>query len=123
MYRIVLVVGSGGFIGSVARYLTQQVISKYNTGVYPLGTFFANILGCLCIGLVYGFSEKGNWLSSEWRFFLATGICGGYTTFSAFSYESIILLKSENYSVLFLYIVLSVSLGIAATFLGVFLTK
>ncbi len=123
MYRIVLVVGSGGFIGSVARYLTQQVISKYNTGVYPLGTFFVNILGCLCIGLIYGFSEKGNWLSSESRLFLATGICGGYTTFSAFSYESILLLKSENYSVLFLYIILSVILGIAATFLGVFLTK
>ncbi len=91
--RIFFLIGVGGFIGSVARYYSQQIVSKYFPSPLPYGTLAVNVLGCLIIGLVYGFSEKGNVLSPEWRLFLATGLCGGFTTFSTFSYENLTLLR------------------------------
>jgi fluoride exporter len=121
--RIIFLVGAGGFIGSIGRYLSQQLVGKYLVSSFPFGTFFVNIIGCFLIGLVYGISEKNSWMSPEWRLFLATGVCGGYTTFSAFSFESLNLLRDANYISFAVYVSLSVILCIAATLLGVFITK
>ena len=84
-------VGLGGSIGAVLRYL---ITSSWKTNSFPFQTLFINITGCLLIGIVLALSEKTNLLSNEAKLFLATGVCGGFTTFSTFSAENVQLLKS-----------------------------
>lgn len=123
MIRNILVVALGGAIGSVARYLAQKSIYEWHPHSFPFGTFFVNIFGCLLIGCFYGLAEKGNVLTPEWRLFLATGLCGGFTTFSSFAMENIVLVKSGNYLYVAVYIAASVFLGILAAFCGSALVK
>lgn len=123
MSKILLLVGCGGFLGSMSRYLCQQVAIKHLPLAFPYGTFLVNILGSFLIGIIYGLSERGGWLTPEWRFFLATGFCGGFTTFSTFSFESLTLMREGNYLNLGLYVALSVILGLAAAFLGLNISK
>ena len=123
MSRILLLIGAGGFIGSVARYATASWFTKLFPSSFPYGTFVANIIGCLAIGIIYGLSERYNWLTPEWRFFLATGLCGGYTTFSSFAYENINLLQSSNYFTFAVYSLGSFAIGLLAVFGGISLTK
>jgi len=120
--RILLLIGTGGFIGSVLRYLTSLFIQEKFISAFPFGTLGVNVIGCFIIGIVFQLSEKGG-LSYEWRLFLATGICGGFTTFSAFSTESISLLRDGQMLPAFLYIAASVFFGLAATFASIALTK
>ena len=109
---------TGGGIGSVIRFLIQQQLNPAKTNEFPLGTFIVNVLGCLLIGLLWGWSEKATQLNQELKFFLFTGICGGFTTFSAFSQESIFLLRSgENLTLLF-YVVATVITSLLLTYLG-----
>ncbi len=91
--------------------------------MFPFGTFVVNITGCFLIGVFYAFAEKGNIGSSELRLLLMTGICGGYTTFSTFSLDNMILLKSGNYLYFFLYAIGSLVIGLLATYLGVLFFK
>ncbi len=123
MSRILFLIGAGGLIGSLARYLTASYFTKIFPSAFPYGTFLVNTIGCLIIGIVFGFSEKYSWLSPEWRYFLATGICGGFTTFSSFAYENIKLIQEGNFLVFALYSILSFSLGLFAVFIGLTLTK
>ena len=123
MSRIFLLVGTGGFIGSVSRYYFQLIVTKFFPSALPYGTLAVNISGCLLIGIIYGLFERGNILSPEWRLFLATGFCGGFTTFSSFSYESIKLIQDGEFFYLSLYIALSVIIGFAATYLGMTIIK
>ncbi len=118
MIRIILIVGSGGFIGTIARYLANEFIKKISTANFPLGTLLVNITGCLIIGIIYGFIEKGKLLEPELRLFLTTGICGGFTTFSAFSVENIIMIRNGEFFYVFGYLALSILLGFTATYLG-----
>src|SRR5688572_28175231 len=120
--RILLLIGTGGFIGSVLRYLLSLSIQNKALSAFPYGTFAVNVLGCFAIGVIFALAEKGN-LSNEWRLFLATGICGGFTTFSAFSLETITLIRDGEMTQAFLYILSSIALGLAATFLGIALMK
>ena len=118
MSSIWLFVFTGGGIGSVIRFLIQQQLNPAKTNEFPLGTFIVNLLGCLLIGLLWGWSEKATQLNHELKFFLFTGICGGFTTFSAFSQESIFLLRSgENLTLLF-YVVATVITSLLLTYLG-----
>lgn len=123
MYRILFIVGLGGAIGSILRYLAYVYLSKLVAQAFPFGTFVVNIFGCLAIGVVFGLSERFKWLSPEWRLFLATGICGGFTTFSAFAYENIKLLQNGNYTTFFIYSLLSFVFGLLAVLVGMSLTK
>lgn len=123
MSRIFLLIGIGGFIGSIARYATASWLTKLIPSVFPYGTFAANIIGCLVIGIVYGLSERFTWLTPEWRFFLATGLCGGYTTFSSFAYENINLLQDSDYFTFAAYSISSFAIGLLAVFGGITLTK
>ena len=118
-----LIIGLGGGIGSIFRYLVQIYIGRSITQAFPLGTLLVNISGCLIIGLLYGFSAKYTAITVEWRLFLVTGLCGGYTTFSSFSYESISLFKQGNYTYFILYTSLSFVLGLLATVGGTVMVK
>ncbi len=120
----VLLIGFGGFIGTILRYLTSVFATKYcPSAPIPYGTFVVNIFGCLFIGLVYGLSEKYQFLTPQWRVFLATGICGGYTTFSAFAYENIAMLQQSNYFGFALYSMSSFVLCLLAVFAGLSIIK
>jgi CrcB protein len=113
-----LFVFAGGGIGSVMRFLIQQQLNPARTNEFPLGTFIVNAFGCLLIGLLWGWSEKATQLNNEVKFFLFTGICGGFTTFSAFSQESIVLFRSgENLTLLF-YVVMTIIISLLLTYLG-----
>jgi CrcB protein len=123
MNRIILIIGAGGFIGSIARALSQKVISHYFHIAFPLGTLLINLTGCFLIGIIYALSEKNNISSPEWRAFLATGFCGGFTTFSAFSLESINLISGGEFVYFALYISASIIIGLAATYFGTFIIR
>jgi CrcB protein len=120
--KILLLIGTGSFIGGVSRYLTSQWVQNKFLSAFPYGTLGVNIIGCFIIGLIFGASERFN-IPAEWRLFLATGICGGFTTFSAFSNETFSLLRGGQYGYASLYIVLSVLLGLLATFIGFSIIK
>ena len=123
MLKNLLVVGLGGGLGSIARFLCQKYIYEWYPHPFPFPTFIVNIVGCFLIGVFFGLAEKGNILSPEMRIFLITGICGGFTTFSSFANENVALLKSGDFLYFSLYVSLSVVLGIAATFAGIALLK
>lgn len=118
-----LLIGFGGAVGSICRYLMSIYVSKYITITFPMGTFLVNISGCFLIGLLYGIASRYAWLNLEWRLFLITGICGGYTTFSSFSWESISLIRQGDYAYFFAYVLGSVILGLLATVGGLSIVK
>lgn len=120
--KIILAIGVGGFIGGIARYLISLFIQNKYLSTFPYGTLAVNIIGCFLIGLVYGLSEKGN-INVEWRLFLATGVLGGFTTFSSLSNETVSMLRDGQYWHAFAYIAVSVIIGLAATFTGISLIK
>ncbi len=120
--KLVLLIGAGGFIGSALRYLISLFIQNKVLSTFPFGTFAVNVLGCFLIGAVYALSERGN-LNAEWRLFLATGILGGFTTFSSFSNETVSMIRDAQYGPALIYVGSSVILGLLATFFGIFLIK
>jgi len=115
MFKNFLLAGLGGAIGSMVRYAAYLLIG---TRAFPFATLAVNIIGSFVIGLVLAFSLKDESFSNNWKLFLATGICGGFTTFSAFSAENVVLLQNEKYGLVVVYILLSVISGIAAAWLG-----
>ena len=112
-----MIVGAGSFVGGMLRYGISKWVQIKLLTTYPFGTFTVNIVGCLIIGLVMGMSERYN-ISSEWRLLLVTGFCGGFTTFSAFSIETMALLRDAQYLPAFLYIAGSVIIGVLVAFAG-----
>ena len=123
MLRTILLVGSGGFIGSVMRYLVQYYMEKSLTSTFPWGTFIANIAGSFIIGIVFALAEKGNLMNAEWRIFLAVGICGGFTTFSSFAYNNLTMINERAWGSLLLNIGGNLFLGILAVYLGIILIR
>lgn len=109
-------------VGSIARYLTVAYLTDKTQTSFPIGTFTVNIVGCLLIGVIAGLSERFN-LLPEYRVFLTAGICAGFTTFSSFAFENVSLLQDRDYITFFLYTALSFVLGMAATILGLFVTR
>jgi len=91
MNRYIILVGIGGLLGSITRYLIASFTTQIIPSTFPYGTFAVNITGCLIVGMVFRLSERFDWIP-EWRLFLATGFCGGFTTFSSFAHENILLL-------------------------------
>jgi fluoride exporter len=119
MLRTIILVGSGGFIGSVLRYLVQYYMEKSLMSTFPWGTLIANVAGSFIMGIVFALADRGNLLNAEWRIFLTVGICGGFTTFSAFSYNNFMMLKEQIYGSLLLNIGGSLVIGIFAVYLGI----
>jgi fluoride exporter len=123
MDRSILLVGIGGFVGSIARYLVAILFSSQISSVFPFATLTVNVLGCFLIGILFALSDRGNLLSPEWRILLTTGFCGGFTTFSTFSYESLRLMQDGEYLYLAAYVFISVFVGLTATYLGIALVR
>lgn len=118
MCNNILLVGLGSFVGGVMRYALSLLLRC--DSAFPWATFGVNLLGCLLIGLIMGWSSR---LSQEWTLLLTVGLCGGFTTFSTFSKESFLLLQSGSYALLALYVLASLLLGIGLVALGWWLTK
>lgn len=122
MLKTLLFIGSGSFLGGIARFLLSRLIQTHALSSFPFGTFAVNILGCFLIGFFYGMADNGNLDNNYWRMFLTIGFCGGFTTFSTFSNENLGLLRDGNYFYFMLYAGLSLILCLTATFLGHLLT-
>lgn len=123
MSRTLFIVGAGGFLGSVARYYASQLVFRYFPTSFPYGTLLVNITGCFIIGIIYALSAKGNIVSPEWRLFLATGFCGGFTTFSSFAYENVALLRDGELFYTFMYLAASIIIGFLAAYAGILIVK
>lgn len=123
MLKSIMIVGVGGFIGSVARFLISRYFQENVASVFPWSTLIVNITGSLLIGIIFGISEKSDLLSAEMRLFLAVGICGGFTTFSTFSNDAFILMRNQEWLRFVIYSSLSFFLGLMAVYAGRLFTK
>ncbi len=117
----ILLVGIGGFLGSIARYGIAYFFSKYSNFIFPIGTFIVNIIGSFLIGWIYGYNRGAGFL--PYSLFFTAGFCGGFTTFSTFSLENFSLLEKGHYIAFFSYILLSILLGILFVFVGIMASK
>lgn len=118
----ILLVFLGGGIGSICRYLIS-IIFQNKSLAFPTPTFIANLLGSLIIGILLGFTITHTSVSQSMKVLLITGFCGGFTTFSTFSSESLFLLQNNMISTAVIYILSSVLLGILLVFIGIYLGK
>jgi len=123
MLKHILLIGTGGFIGSVARYLVSRLNTQVEWLSIPVGTLAVNVLGSFLIGFLIGISERSPVLTVELRMFLMVGLCGGFTTFSSFSGENLMLMRNGQFLPLFLYTGLSILLGFTAVYLGYISTR
>ncbi len=119
--QILLWVGFGGFVGAIMRFVLSAFVQEHTSGMFPFGTLFVNVLGGLLIGFLALYFEEH--LSASYRALMITGFLGALTTFSTFSYETVMLLEHASYSKAMINIMINVTLSIAATFLGMFLFK
>ena len=121
MKSLFLVFIGGGF-GSVLRFLIGKWLNNSESG-FPYGTFLANILGSLFIGIILGYAAKSDSLNQNQTLLLATGFCGGFTTFSTFAYENHLFLKSGDFTSFAFYTIASFTIGFLAVFGGIYLVK
>ena len=121
MKQLLFVFIGGGF-GSVLRFLIGKWLNNTENGI-PYGTFVANILGSLLIGVILGYAAKNEALTQNRTLLLATGFCGGFTTFSSFAYENHVFLKSGDFTSFAFYTIASFVVGFLAVFAGMYLVK
>jgi len=119
MMTKLLLIGSGGFIGSVLRYLISGSVQTASQSIaFPLGTLAVNVIGCLCIGFLSELAESRSLFSTDARAFLVVGILGGFTTFSAFGNETMNLLRDGETALALANIGAQVALSLGAVWLG-----
>lgn len=122
IFKALLLVFLGGGVGSTLRYLISKWLNPLVSHFY-LGTFTANILGCLVIGLISGWVVRTNYLDQTLALLLITGFCGGFTTFSTFSLENLDLIRSGQLNYFVVYSLVSLLTGIAAVLAGMWLSR
>ena len=117
MIKNILLIFIGGGLGSVCRYLVSEIIflKKFD---FPYPTFISNVLGCFLIGLALGWSIKNSELNSSLIILFTVGFCGGFTTFSSFSQESLNLINNNQFFYFFSYLILSITIGVLFVFIG-----
>ena len=120
--RNIIAVGAGSFIGGIARYLVSLAMKGISKG-FPWATLLVNLLGCLIIGLLWGFLSRNAYESTSWGLFLTVGLCGGFTTFSTFSKEALTMLQTGQIWGFASYIALSILAGIALVALGYYIGR
>jgi CrcB protein len=118
MIKNIVMVGSGGFLGSVLRYLMTTWSQRLSSHPFPHGTLVVNLIGCLCIGLIGGWAEHRDLLSPAARLFLLVGMFGGFTTFSTFGYETISLIRGAQMFMALSNVATHVILGLVAVWVG-----
>ena len=123
MDRTLILVGIGGLFGSVLRYLVAVFFARQAASTFPYGTFVVNLAGCFFIGVVFALSEKGNLISPEWRILLTTGFCGGFTTFSAYGLQTVVLADGGILWIAVLNVVVSNAVGLALVWIGISLSR
>ena len=120
--RNIIAVGAGNFIGGIARYLVSLAMKGISKG-FPWATLLVNLLGCLIIGLLWGFLSRNASESTSWGLFLTVVLCGGFTTFSTFSKEALTMLQTGQIWGFASYIALSILAGIALVAIGYYLFR
>jgi len=123
MFKSVLIVGIGGFIGTILRFLIARSMQANSLTLFPWSTILINTVGCLIIGIVYGLTEKGALIPQQWRLFLTVGICGGFTTFSTFANDALLLMNDRQWLKVSLYSTMSFVFGLVAVYFGRLFSK
>lgn len=122
LLKTILAVGAGSFLGGAGRYLVSLAMKGVSKG-FPWATLTVNLVGCFLIGLLWGVFSKNGSEGSNWALFLTVGLCGGFTTFSTFSKEALLMLQGGNSWGFVVYVAASVVAGIALVALGYFLVR
>jgi CrcB protein len=112
-------IGSG--LGGICRYALNKFISSYYSNIFPIGTLIVNILACFIVGVLVGFTINKSFEESPIKLLGVIGFCGGFSTFSSFSFETLTLLQNNSILVAFSYIIFSVVLCLIATYFGMLL--
>lgn len=119
----VLAVGFGGFLGSIARYVTVKSVDEKLNTLFPYGTLSVNIIGSFLLGLIYVLASRKTGMTEQWRLFLGAGFCGGFTTFSAFALENFNLIEQKLGGISLAYVSVSLLAGLLALAAGVWLGR
>lgn len=122
MIKTLLLIGTGGFAGSISRYLLTKFIATKWPMAFPWGTFSVNIIGCFLIGIIMGMSFQSS-ISTQTRLLLATGFCGGFTTFSTYSLEIFELYQRGEAGISMLYLFASILAGFLSVWLGLWVVR
>ena len=123
MIKSLVLIFLGGGLGSISRFLLGRWINNHYANPFPLATLTINVVACFVLGCVVGLADQKQLISAASRLFWVVGFCGGFSTFSTFSNESLLLLQSGLTLTMASYIILSVALCLAATFLGLYLAS
>lgn len=113
-----LLIAAGGALGSLARYAVSGWVQRLGDGTFPVGTLTVNVLGCLAIGFLHALFAGPHLIREEYRIALTIGLLGGFTTFSSFGWETFALASDGEGWRALMNLLLSVTLGLSATWLG-----
>lgn len=123
MIKSLLLVGVGSFLGGVLRYYISTLLKSCSGSQFPWGTLAVNIAGCFVFGVLFALFNRFSSTENSFYLLLTTGVCGGFTTFSAFAHESVQMLQSGNYYMFAGYLLASVILGLLFVGLGYYVVK
>lgn len=123
MFRLMLLAGAGGFVGTCCRFLMNKFFLAFWKNSFPAATFTINVLGCLIFGILFGIFTKNGVLSPKLNALFIVGFCGGFTTFSTFSFESFSLATNGEILSSLFYILISLIAGILFLWIGLMLTR
>jgi CrcB protein len=119
--KLTLIIGLGGFLGSISRYMLHVFILRLFPVVFPVGTFSINLIGSFFLGVILALAEHHKVLNQEWRMFLAVGFCGSFTTFSTFALEGMHLLQQKSWIIFGSYTIGSIISGVLCAAAGYYI--
>ena len=121
--KTILLIFTGGGAGSLLRFFISKWVNHHVTNQFPAGTLLVNMLACFFVGLLIGLAEYKNILSTDMSVFWIAGFCGGFSTFSAFSYESVRLGQTNQYFMMMIYVAVSITFCMVLLLAGLYVAK